>query len=414
MLFPLLRSDSVVTPVVGELEVSEAFLALALPSAPYLLLAYLISGLALTFLPDFRSISRHQGSAFAQALRGAAVGLPTPIGTRSALPSYNALIESGVPAAAALAFLVTAPVISVDAILISIPLLGPHLAFARVSSALIIAILVSLIVGRAIPQLGQAFAKRSLPPQRLRSLPERLLGGFRLSLTDVIDRATPWLLLGLVLAAFAEPLIRVSFVARIAHPFDLALFSTVGLPIYLCASGATPLAAIFLHKGVTQGAVIAFLLTGPIANVATFVGLHRMHGLRVAMTFGAVIVVAAIALGWIISAFLPVDASLLLHSTTLENASFLQIGSLLVLALLVAASLLRQGPRGFLDQVLPHHDHDHGTEDCCGEADVVEAHDHDEHEHDHDEHEHDHEEHEHDHEEHEHDHDEHEHDHEHE
>jgi len=44
----------------------------------------------------------------------------------------------------------------------------------------------------------------------------------------------------------------------------------VGIPMYICATASTPLAAALLAGGVSPGAVVVFLLASPATNVSTF------------------------------------------------------------------------------------------------------------------------------------------------
>jgi hypothetical protein len=42
-----------------------------------------------------------------------------------------------------------------------------------------------------------------------------------------------------------------------------------GIPMYVCASGSTPIAAAMLLKGLSLGAAIVFLLAGPATNLGS-------------------------------------------------------------------------------------------------------------------------------------------------
>ena len=53
------------------------------------------------------------------------------------------------PPAAAMAFFVATPELGLDAVLLSVPLLGSSLTVARVAAAFVVALLVALLVGSA-------------------------------------------------------------------------------------------------------------------------------------------------------------------------------------------------------------------------------------------------------------------------
>jgi hypothetical protein len=63
----------------GESGLGGVFLSMAIESAPALLFAFLLVGLAQAFLPDTWLHGNSRGSSFRQALRGVAIGLPLPV-----------------------------------------------------------------------------------------------------------------------------------------------------------------------------------------------------------------------------------------------------------------------------------------------------------------------------------------------
>ena len=114
------------------------------------------------------------------------------------------------------------------------------------------------------------------------------------------------------------------------------------MPVYVCASGATPLVAILIYKGVSPGAALAFLLTGPATNVTTFGILTQLHGRRIALAFGAGIACLAVLAGHVVNAWGPALPGTPLHHAHSSSTGLQEI-SLAALALMVASSLLRRG-----------------------------------------------------------------------
>jgi hypothetical protein len=131
---------------------------------------------------------------------------------------------------------------------------------------------------------------------------------------------------------------------------QVPLFALIGIPLYVCAAGATPIAAIAIFSGVSPGAGIAFLLSGPATNVTTFGIFSRLHGRRAAIFFGVSMTLAAICAGWAVD-FVGVQFLGELQMHEHGGASWIQWGALGALGLLFAWSLLRQGPRGVVGQI---------------------------------------------------------------
>jgi hypothetical protein len=185
----------------------------------------------------------------------------------------------------------------------------------------------------------------------------------------MVDETGPWILFGLCVAAVMEPVITPSWLAGFPRGGDVPALALLGMPAYVCAAGATPLAAVLIAKGISPGAAIAFLLTGPLTNLTTFAAMTREHGRRIALAFVASVGAVAIGLGYAVNALLPEGLTVPGAAAGARPTDLLAYGCLFVLIGLLMVSLLRQGPRGFVGQLAslwPHrHEHDDGCHDCC-------------------------------------------------
>src|SRR5205085_2800631 len=114
----------------------------------------------------------------------------------------------------------------------------------------------------------------------------------------------PWVLAGLGAAAVLEPFLRVDALAALPPALQLPLFALLGVPVYVCAAGATPLIAVLIHKSVSPGAALAFVITGPAMSYDTLVTLARLHGRRTAAWFAAAVLALALGLGLAANALL--------------------------------------------------------------------------------------------------------------
>ncbi|HYO59518.1 permease [Archangium sp.] len=349
------RAHPVLGAQPGELGASATFLHLSLETAPALLAAYVLTGLFQAFLGEASLGWLKRGSSVSQALRGTVVGLPLALCSCGVLPVYRGLIRKGVPIAAALSFLVAAPEIGVSAFLVSVPLIGWPLTLARLGGAFAVALLSGVLVSRLIPA-QQVAAMASTAGGPTPPLRQRLAHGLREGLVESVDHTAPWILVGLGMAALVEPLLAAEWLSRLPPGLDVPLFALLGVPSFVCASGATPLVAVLLHKGLSPGAALAFLITGPATNVTTFAVMARLHGRKVTVTFGAVVAVTSICLGFALNALIPAQTGLA-HQPHAEHEGPLEWAGLVLLGALFLASLLRQGPRAFLTQLLPGADH---------------------------------------------------------
>jgi len=339
-------------------------LELSLDGAPALLLGYALAGFIGVFLPGSSVRWMSRGGTWSQAVRGVAIGLPIPVCSCGVVPLYRTLVTRGAAPAAAMAFLVATPELGLDAILLSLPLLGGEFTLVRVGAAAIVALVIGALVGRVAP------GRPSPAPQRTTSShadgtsddkengtvaigsaastrARRVLDALRLGFFEVFDHTGPWIILGLLIAAGAMPFIEGSFLATMPPWLQVLAFALLGVPAYVCASGATPLVAVLLLGGVSPGAALAFLLTGPATNVSTFGVLRDLHGRRVAAVFSVLMIGLAVALGIATNAFLesPVASS---AEHVHDHASPWRVAALVALGVLVVLSILRRGPREFV------------------------------------------------------------------
>ncbi|MBK8179832.1 MAG: permease [Planctomycetes bacterium] len=165
----------------------------------------------------------------------------------------------------------------------------------------------------------------------------------------------PWILFGLFATVVAEHYFMESatgWAASITPWQQVLALTLLGLPSYICATAATPFAAVLLASGFSPGAVLAFLLTGPATNWTTFAALSQLHSRKVALLFAATALVVTVALGLGVNTLLGPVAS----GTGPDHGAppgMLNFASTAVLCALTLWVALRLGPRGFLAQLSP-------------------------------------------------------------
>lgn len=335
------------------LPIFRTFLGLALRSAPALLLAYLVAGFMSSFLSQSSIRWMNKGANWTQALRGMSLGLPFPICSCGVVPLYRTLVQRGAPATAAMAFLISTPELGLDAVLMSIPLLGTQMTVARVLAAAVVAFAVGWIVGGPMTRSSnlESESQERLPVDEGKTCGQKVSQALKVGLGEIVDHTGPWILLGLTLAAIAESFLQPGRLSALPSSFEVILFTLLGLPTYVCASSATPFVAVLLAKGVSPGAALAFLLTGPATNVTTFGVLGKLHSRRIALKFSLSIVLLSAGLGYLTNALLPQFESVTLSGRTVESASLLELLCLICLAFLYAWSLLRRGIRKFVGEI---------------------------------------------------------------
>jgi len=325
-------------------------LALFLESAPALLLGFVIASSIQNFVPEAGISWLHSKNRAVRVGKGMLFGLPLPICSCGVVPLYHSLTRRGVSIGAGMAFLVATPELGIDAILISVPLLGWEMTLVRLVAAGLIAWFTGYIMDLLVP------VKHVEPAPIIEAQP--LATGinpwkrFWTTLNhEMIDHLGPWVLVGLIIAAIADPFLSKFDWAALPFGSDILIMALVGMPLYVCATGATPIAAVMLMNGVSAGAVLAFLITGPATNITTLGVMRKLHGGRVAALFPVVIISLTVVIGFGVNGLLG-DATHLGSGITDEHDhSWLGLISGGILLILFAGSLFRIGPRGMLENL---------------------------------------------------------------
>lgn len=323
----------------------DALEALAVESAPALLLGYLLAGwVGGALRPSTVEFLAERSSA----VRALLSGVPRPAHAVDVRTLYAAIIRRGASAWAALAFLVATPALGIDAVVLSLSLLGGVLTLLRVVGAVVVALVVAWLMAR----FGWVTHHCHIDDDAMNvKWPQQAQRGLRFGFVTLFDRTMPWMLAGLAVAAVTEPLVEHGLLNEVSNAIEVPVAALLSVPIYVCTLGATPLVAIAVHKGVSLGAAVAFLLAGPATNREILRVVDRYHGRRATIVFVIAVLGCASLIGWGIEGIDPV----VIHEVDPHHygpVTWYEHLSIAILAGLIVASWVRQGPRGFLDQLL--------------------------------------------------------------
>ena len=111
---------------------------------------------------------------------------------------------------------------------------------------------------------------------------EKVRAGIGYAFGDLMADLAGWFMLGIILAGIITALVPESFVSSVFGSGLLAYLSmlAVSLPMYVCASMSTPVAAALVMKGMSPGVALILLLAGPATNMATIAMVGGMLGKR--------------------------------------------------------------------------------------------------------------------------------------
>ncbi|MEJ2344593.1 MAG: SO_0444 family Cu/Zn efflux transporter [Gammaproteobacteria bacterium] len=356
------------------LNILSATWTLYLEAAPWLMAGLIAAGLIKAWIPEQRMAGWLGGRGLWPVTKAALVGAPLPLCSCGVIPAALGLHRAGASRASTTAFLIATPETGADSIGISYALLGPLFAVLRPVAAVLSGIIVGLVAG-LVPEARARPVAQAVPavpcgcddvapaevPDRDGccgsgcATPDdaaaagnawaRSWSGLRFAFTDVLDDFSAWLFIGLLVAGVTSTLVPPSSLTHYASGMPaMVLMLVVGIPLYVCATESTPIAAAMLVAGVSPGAVLVFLLAGPATNLGTVGALHREFGSRMVAIYLLGIAVCALAFGWITDRMvdsLRIDIAAQLHTTSELVPHWLALGSAVVLLVLAIAPLRR-------------------------------------------------------------------------
>jgi len=287
-----------------------------LEASPYILLGFVVAA-AIHILLPVSTVQRLFGKGRVRPVVVASLlGIPLPLCSCSVLPTALALRRRGASRGATLSFLVSTPETGVDSIALTWGLMDPLMAIYRPFSALVTALSAGFLAeawgkdppepavaepapgghGHGHDELAAAERAAAAAPVPFAA---RLKSGFRGAFVELFDETSHWMLTGLVISAFIAVLLPAEIVTRYlsAGPVPILLMLVIGIPLYICASASTPIAAALVLKGLSPGAALVFLLAGPATNIGSLAILARAFGRRTMAIYLGSIAVLTVTLG---------------------------------------------------------------------------------------------------------------------
>lgn len=284
----------------------ENFVTLFTESAPFLLLGMLIAGMIHQLIPAkwIEKVLGEKGSVFSAAI----IGAPLPLCSCSVIPVAMGIRRSGASKASTASFLVATPETGVDSIGITYALMGPIMAIARPVAAIFSAITAGLLIqwfGRpeqiSLPATEQKNTgsccghKAVVEPSWFERSQSVFIFGFGQLLRDFML----WLLIGLLFAAAVITFVPEGTLAQYGQGvLAMLVIVLISIPMYVCATASTPIAVGLLLSGITPGAALVFMLTGPATNIATLMVIKKELGSRELVLYLVSIIVSALGAGF--------------------------------------------------------------------------------------------------------------------
>ncbi len=379
------------------------FISLFTESAPWLLLGLLIAGFMKWLVPMDILQKHMGDNRFISIVKAAFIGAPLPLCSCGVIPAAIGLRRSGASRSTTVSFLVATPETGVDSISVSYALLGPFFAiirpFAAIFTAIYAGVMVKIFALKPIkdnqPNAEQAAtsccsenekkieidksccenpekdskieqktesccstenqasqdskqnkasaccsAEQANNVEEKPSIKQLLINSLAFSSGKLLSDITKWLLIGLLLAAAIKTWVSTDFLLQWGDGFvAMLVMAVIGIPMYICATASTPLAAGFLAAGLSPGAILVFMLAGPATNIATMGMIRQEMGTPVLVAYLFSLFTASISIGylanWLIDTFHFVIPTVAASEHVMDSSMIYTLSALLLAGLMI-------------------------------------------------------------------------------
>jgi uncharacterized membrane protein YraQ (UPF0718 family)/copper chaperone CopZ len=300
--------------------------------APWLLFGFLAAGiLSVFFSPEY--VRKHLGKkGLGSIIKAALFGVPLPLCSCGVIPVTASLKKQGAGKGAAGSFLISTPQTGVDSIFATYSMLGLVYAIFRP----VVAFFTGIIGGVLIERFGEDNGKKTEKSSKSEKCSSEcsceqndcfdtcetpacctscdleneensgsgkvgcpvctaLHYGFFTLLGDIAFS----LVIGLALAALISMIVPEDLAANYLQSDWLAMPAMLlfGIPLYVCSTASVPIAAALIAKGISPGAALIFLITGPATNAATVTAMSKVLGKRSIIIYLLTVAVSAVLAG---------------------------------------------------------------------------------------------------------------------
>lgn len=322
-------------------------------SSMWLIFGFLLAGVVHVLVPREWMFKHLGGKGIIPILKASLLGIPLPLCSCSVIPVAAGLRKQGASKGASAAFAISTPQTGEESIPLTWALFGPVFALARPVIAVVTGLIAGLLIdlthrnedldgqedsiedrgaigltitnaddagsvvdsvekkrsgsccSSAAPDESAASCCASTPTKtRLGfagGVKESVRYGFGVMLVDL----AVWLTVGLLMAAAIGALVPPNWIEEHVGQgiLPMLLMLVVGIPLYICATSSTPLAFGLVVAGLSPGAALVLLLSGPATNVATMSWLLKDLGAKALGIYLGVIAAVALASGIVFDAF---------------------------------------------------------------------------------------------------------------
>lgn len=286
---------------------------------PLFLLVTFFAGLALEYISQ-ETLRKYLAGrrSFAGLLLAVVFGFITPFCSCSTIPVLAGMISAGIPIGVLTAFLFASPY----PVEIALIVLGPIFGFALAVTFVIVGAAIAFLSGAVVEKLGwQSQVKPTLMPLVAvnavsNGTAENVNGGFKVKVKRAakyslgfFKKLAIYLVIGSVIGAFIYGFVPADLIATYAGGSNILavpIAALIGAPLYVSIIPIIPIIYSLYIKGLSAGAVIAFLITATAISPPELIMLSGMFKKKYVAFFIKAMILGAIITGYLFNALMSV------------------------------------------------------------------------------------------------------------
>lgn len=195
--------------------------------------------------------------------------------------------------------------------------------------------------------------KGEKPSLSIESRVAKFKRAIRFSCNKLLEDTMVWLVIGLFFAALVQTYVPESYLSQWGSGiFAMLVVILISIPMYICATASTPIAAGLLLSGVSPGAVLVFMLAGPATNIATLGVVGKELGKRAVLAYLTGVIGMALLFGFLTDYLVDEFGFVVAPMMGTEHEvlpQWLSLASGIILAILMLRLVLKMALKKFVD-----------------------------------------------------------------
>ncbi len=275
------------------------------------LLVYLVIGIIFTAL--FQAfINKQKLSAYVahnphlSIIGAAGFGVISPLGTYICIPMAGSLYKKGAPLGPLMAFLVASPILNPTIFMLTLGAFGYEMAIVRLVTGILLGATAGYIFWFLGKKVGEVKTLSENEITKASNSNKNYLQRFLKELKGATLYMLKYFSLAIFIAAAIKNLITTDQVEWILGSGSVAsvIFATgAGIPLYSCGGAAIPVLYQLSEMGMTQGAILAFFISGPSTRISNLVILGSVFNIRILSIYLSVVLIGAVVSGVLYNLF---------------------------------------------------------------------------------------------------------------